>query len=279
MTFELEIKDGRLLRPILSEEPKPHHLYPFEVVIPEGVEEIADDAFFSVPSFRISKLKLPKSLHRIGNRAFKNTLDQIHYLTLPPKLEYVGDEAFLCDGSGCYPLVKKVNIPDSVRYLGAKAFFGFEKLESLSLGKGVAHIGNGILGKCYLLDSVTSANPEIIADNNSLIWKNNLLAVWGMMDSYSVPSDVMEIGDWAFSSCRTETSFYGDKKYGPKVVILPDGLLRIGDFAFHYLRLENLHIPGSVEFIGLNPISFCPVKRLSGKFTYDGRAIIVNNHL
>lgn len=277
MTFELEIKDGCLLRPILSE--KPEHLYSFEVEVPEGVVEIANDAFFSVPQFRISKLKLPKTLRRIGNRAFKNALDDIHFITLPPALEYIGEEAFQSETHGGFPLVKKIIVPDSVEYIGARAFFGFEKLESVSLGSGIKQIGAGILGKCYHLASVTSNNPEILVEGNALAWQNTLVAVWGDMDEYSVANDVVEIGDWAFSSCHTEKSVYGNDHYGPKVVTLPDGLRRIGDFAFHNLRLEQLHIPDSVEDIGLNPISFCPVKKLSGKFTYDGRAIIVGNHL
>ncbi|MCM1224453.1 MAG: leucine-rich repeat domain-containing protein [Lachnospiraceae bacterium] len=279
MTFELEIKDGRVLRPILSEEVEPNHLYKYDVTIPEGVVEIADDAFYSVPEFRISKLKLPKTLRRIGIRAFKNTLDGTHNLTLPSGLEYIGDDAFQSEYEGDTPLVKAIKVPDSVKHLGARAFFGFGKLESLHLGSSITHIGDGIVAQCYLLDSVTSASPEVNVDGNALIWKDTLLAVWGEMDSYTVPPDIKEIGDWAFSSCRTEKSFYGDKKYGPEQVDLPEGLRRIGDFAFYYLRLKQLHIPDSVEEIGLNPISFCPIKELSGKFTYDGRAIIVGNHL
>lgn len=279
MTFELEIKDGCLLRPILSEEPESHHLYPFDVAIPEGVVEIADDAFFSVPEFRISKLKLPKTLRRIGNRAFKNTLDDIHYLTLPERLEYIGEEAFYCDYLGCHPKVKKIIVRDMVQYLGARAFFGFDELETLTLGKGLNHIGEGVVGMCLTLQSVTAECPETIVEGNSLQWHNKLLAVWGEMDSYTVSPQVEEIGDWAFSSCLTERSIFGNKEYGPKEVVLPDGLRRIGDFAFHDLRLRQLHIPDSVEDIGLNPISFCPVERLSGKFTYDGRAIIFGNHL
>lgn len=279
MTFELEIKDGRVLRPILSEEVKPHRLYSFEVTVPEGVIEIADDAFFSVPSFRIHKLKLPKTLRRIGNRAFKNTLDEILYLTLPAGLEYIGEEAFHCDQLVCYPKVKKVKIPDGVQYLGARAFFGFMQLKSLHLGKSLTHIGEGIVGRCLQLQSFTAECPETKVEGNALQWHKKLIAVWGEMDSYTVSSQVEDIGDWAFSSCTTETSVYGDKKYGPEEVILPNGLRRIGDYAFYYLRLKELHIPDSVEYIGLNPISFCPVRKLSGKFTYDGRAIIFGSHL
>ncbi|MCM1153506.1 MAG: leucine-rich repeat domain-containing protein [Muribaculum sp.] len=279
MTFELEIKDGILLRPILSDEVEANHSYSFEVIIPEGVEEIADDAFFCVAAFRITKLHLPKTLRRIGNRAFKNTLSDIHFLTLPPKLEFIGDEAFFCDSLGCYSFVKKINIPDSVKYLGTKVFFGFEKLETLTIGKGITHIGEGLVGKCMHLQSIIAKCPETKAEENALQWRNKLLAVWGDLKSYTVSPEIEEIGDWAFSSCHTDKSLFGDKYYGPEEVKLPNGLRRIGDFAFHYLRIRELHIPDSVEHIGLNPINFCSVGKLSGKFTYDGRAIIVGNHL
>lgn len=282
MTFELEIKDGCLIRPILvgdDEKEGRYSKYIFDVTVPEGVTEIADDAFYSVQNFKIGKLKLPSTLRRIGHRAFKDSFYETHYLTLPKHLEFIGDEAFSNDAFGSSSLVKSINVPDSVKSIGNRAFFNFIVLKTLKLGKGLTHIGEGIVGKCLELESITSNSSEVRSDEHSLVYQNKLLAVWGSMDSYTVSSEIEEIGDWAFASCHTDTSIYGNKHYGPKEVILPEGLRRIGDFAFHYLRLQELHIPDSVEEVGLNPINFCPVKKLSGKFTYDGRAIIVGNHL
>ena len=49
--------------------------------------------------------------------------------------------------------------------------------------------------------------------------------------------------------------------------------------ALRGLRITELTIPDSVEEIGANPIYHSPVKTLYGKFTYQGRAIIVGNRL
>ncbi len=276
LTLELEIKDGCLIRPILSgEEIKPNVYHGFEVIIPEDVVEIADDAFNSVPGFCIRTLKLPKNLRRIGHRAFKNAFaPQFRYLTLPKHLEFIGDEAFW--QKNYFWGVKSINVPDSVRYIGYGAFFNFIGLKKLKLGKGLTHIGEAFVAHGWNLESIISDNPAVRCDENSLVWQNKLIAVWGELDSYTVPSEIEEIGDRAFTSCRNMS--YGPS-LGPKEIILPEGLRRIGNYAFSGVRLQQLHIPDSVQEVGLNPICDCPVKKLSGKFTYDGRAIIWGNHL
>lgn len=114
---------------------------------------------------------------------------------------------------------------------------------------------------------------------NMIVCGKRLLAVYGEIDSFTVPDGIEEIGDYAFSSCRVNRSFWGDEKSGPKVVTLNDGLRRIGKHAFRGLRITELTIPESVEEIGANPIYHTPVATLAGKFTYQGRAIIVGNRL
>ena len=51
-------------------------------------------------------------------------------------------------------------IPDSVTSIGQWAFFYCEKLESVSIGKGVESIGNEAFSYCYRLASVTFKNPD-----------------------------------------------------------------------------------------------------------------------
>lgn len=72
------------------------------VVVPYGVEEIGDWAFYNCAAVR--EIKLPDSVKKIGAWAF----------ALCPKLE-------------------RINIPDGVRSIGEKAFYWDEKLKSLSI--------------------------------------------------------------------------------------------------------------------------------------------------
>ena len=273
ITFELEIKDGRVVRPVLSGEIPANSCHIFELIIPEGVTEIADDAFYSVRGLRFSKVTLPKSLLRIGHRAFKNSLERIRGMKFPPKLEFIGDEAFSCEDGDSF--AKTLTIPNNVHTIGSRAFFNWMKLTTVKLGKSVADIGEGAFGLCTSLDSVTGN----LADGNMVVCGDRLIAVYGAMDSFTVPDGIEEIGDYAFSSCRIDRDFYGDKKYGPETVTLNDRIRRIGKHALRGLRITELTIPDSVEEIGANPIYHSPVKTLYGKFTYQGRAIIVGNRL
>lgn len=94
------------------------------VVFPESLIEIEDDAFFGCEN--LGYISLPKSLMKIGKRAFKCTgLEEVH---LSASLKKVDEEAFM----GCESL-KKVTIEKGFSYALTKVFKGCRLLEDVKI--------------------------------------------------------------------------------------------------------------------------------------------------
>lgn len=215
---------------------------------------------------------MPKTLVRIGNRAFKCDLSEIRSLKLPSALQEIGDEAFYnIDG---YSKIKTLTIPNKVKRIGKRAFYGWKKLQKAKLGKALESIGEGTFGNCVNLQTVEGG----FFKNNMIIDGKTLVAAIGEWDKFVLPEEIEIVGDFAFSSCHEDDRFYSKDIFGPAEIILHEGVRRIGSHAFRGTRLQSLTIPESVEEIGSNPI-LCPAKRVEGKWTYENRAIIIGNRL
>ena len=109
-----------------------------EIIIPEGVEEIANSAFEidGMKSRALKRLSLPSSLKKIGDWVFFN--HQLEELTLPEGLEEIGYNAFQGGGS----TMAELTIPASVKKIGAEAFAGNTKLERVEfLSTDLEYIG------------------------------------------------------------------------------------------------------------------------------------------
>ena len=99
------IKDNTLLKYVGS-----GHQY----VIPEGITEISDYAFFAARS--LSRVEIPDSVKKIGEKAFLTTsLTEVDLASV----EEIGNGAFML----CI-LLEKAYIPSTVTTIGEKAFYG-----------------------------------------------------------------------------------------------------------------------------------------------------------
>ena len=101
-----------------------------EVVIPDSVTEIFDEAFLGCE--KLTRIEIPDSVTKIGDSAFKGCTG----------LEWVG-------------------LPNSLVEIGASAFEGCEKLGSIEIPKSVTKIGRRAFASCADL-TVCVYNPEII---------------------------------------------------------------------------------------------------------------------
>lgn len=86
------------------------------VVIPEGVKEIGDQAFYKM-FFNMTSVTLPESLESIGEMAFEDC-SSLTELTLPSDLKKIGDEAFF----GCDNLNLTINASEANVEVGKDAF-------------------------------------------------------------------------------------------------------------------------------------------------------------
>lgn len=125
--------------------------------------------------------------------------------------------------------VKKIVIPETVKYINIFTFELYSKLECLEVAEGNENFctKDGILFNKETTQLLYCA-PQKIRE-------------------YTVPDTVMEIGYDAFKPCDSLEN-----------IVLPENLKIIGDYAFSgCAALESITIPSKVETIGVSAFSYC----------------------
>ena len=111
-----------------------------ELVIPEGVENVANYAFFRCAG--LENVVIPEGVKSIGEYAFFECT-KLKSISLPEGLTSIGDGAFL----RCKKLTE-VKIPKTVTSIGDRAFMDCRKLADLVLSEGVELLGDQAFGDC-----------------------------------------------------------------------------------------------------------------------------------
>ena len=192
-----------------------------DVIIPDGVTRIGDNAFFGCEFKRIT---IPDSVTSIGDGAFYSC-EELTSVTLPRGITSIGQEAF-CE---CYRLTS-ITIPDGVTSIGKKAFYKCFSLPSITIPDSVTSIGDKAFFFCRKLknialpDSVTSIGDEAFSGCDNLT-------------SITIPNSVTSIGDRAFDDCSKLASVKIPTAFSKKLPeILPETESTI------ILHIENLDI-------------------------------------
>ena len=154
------------------------------ISIPNSVTSIGDSAFSNCSS--LASIVIPDSVMSIGSSAFDNCVKLIDYkdgvgyvcnwvvvcyndvadvLLLPHGTVGIADYVF------GYSSIESITIPDSLKFIGKRAFFACSSLKSVTFGNGVASIGDYAFTACSSLTSIT------------------------------IPDSVTSIGFYAFSGC------------------------------------------------------------------------------
>lgn len=129
------------------------------LVIPQGVDYIADGAFSGCP---IWEVYLPKGIRAIGTSAFKGC-HLLRKISLPDGLPSIPPQAF----DGCFNL-EEIEIPGSVQVIGRRAFWFCTNLQRVKLREGVRKIDSQAFGLCNQLsvieipDSLEEIHPIAI---------------------------------------------------------------------------------------------------------------------
>lgn len=136
-----------------------------KVVVPNGVTEIADNAFSGCNE--ITQVVLPKSVKKIGEKAFLNCQD-----------------------------LQKINLPSKIKTIDAYAFQNCRFLKSITIPKRVTKL-EGTFAGCVRLKDVKFAKGSAISDIGNATFFNCL-----QLKKIVLPSKVKTIGDYAFLECR-----------------------------------------------------------------------------
>ena len=137
------------------------------VIIPEGVVEIAHDAFYEC--IHLTSVSMPKSVKTIGPRTFgycRNLKD----IVIPEGVRYIGEEAFI----GCSGLTS-VTMRYGVIEIASRCFANCASLTSFFIPNSVKRMGYGLFENCRNLTSVNL--PKHAKDNTKKILGQKSLIV------------------------------------------------------------------------------------------------------
>ena len=164
-----------------------------DVVVPAGVEEIADGAFSG--SAGMTGVALPPGLRRVGARAFEGCAG-LASATLPDGVREVGARAF----ADCTGLVH-VWIPEGVESIGEGAFAGCTSLAYVEIPASVTNVGARAFAGCASLAeiAVVRANRSYAARNGMLLTADGRTLLEGVNGDAAVPDGVETVAAGAFA--------------------------------------------------------------------------------
>ena len=129
------------------------------VVIPNGVEEIGDKAFYVCS--RVKEIIIPPSVKKIADCAFYKC--GLVTIEIPDGVTYLGQEAFRdCE------YLKSVRIGNGIDRIKAYTFKNCHNLERLELPSYLESVDYDALVECYILKSAWVGNWEYrLRDNRA----------------------------------------------------------------------------------------------------------------
>ncbi|MBR5409104.1 MAG: leucine-rich repeat domain-containing protein [Clostridia bacterium] len=211
-------------------------------LIPSSVKTIEDDAFFNSG---IKNVVIPEGVESIGNQAFNTSVETI---SLPNSLISIGDDAF----RGTF---RSVHIPSGVQSIGCRAFGGRYIAEfTVSVDNGYFCSDDGILYNKdmttlvqYPLEKSSGVSSFFVPNGVEILGEYALSGCY--FGTVLLPDSLTEIGNAAFYNCD-----------GIRSIDIPEGVTVIGNNAFNLCdNLSTVGIPSSVTGIGKQAFANCPV--------------------
>ena len=213
------------------------------IIIPNTVESIGNYAFYECSA--LSEINLPSTVAKIGDQAFCDCNSLIS-VTIPTGVTVIEDGLFYsCD------LLENVVIPEGVTSIGSSAFGSCKKLASISIPNSVKSIGCNAFSSCDALTYYETDDCKYLGNDT-----NNRLYLASIKDEYltsiTIDANTKIIGSSVFEDCSYLKS-----------VIIPNGVVSIGEYAFKYSGIESITIPNSVIEIGAAAFECCPISSVT----------------
>ena len=190
---------GRSIRAVLPTETDAYgHTWTYRIV--GDAARIFNNDAVAVDPAPNGSLVIPatlggKPVTSIGAHALEGC-DALLYASIPGSVTNIEEFAF------AETSISKVTIPDGVKAVGEKAFFGCDQLKTATLPKNLKVIGLGAFESCAALTDVTIPDGVTTIGESAFYFCSSLKEL-------TIPASVTTIGDAAFACCdRLRTVTY-----------------------------------------------------------------------
>lgn len=210
-----------------------------EVVIPEGVTEIAEEVFAGRTD--VTSVSFPSTLVAIGDRAFSRC-ESIKSVALPEGLTTLGAYAFESIPELEYVFIPKTLAEDSGWGAFSVSKSSVEDKELMvEFADGTARIADGLFYEAYSLKNVDIPDSVTKIGDNSFYNSG--------LKSISMPESIEVIGDRSFMGCSSlSTITIGSRAEACIGTAFPSSLKSIGEYAsFGCSNITELILPEGIE--------------------------------
>ena len=156
-------------------------------------------------------------------------------IEIPESVRRIGAYAF----KGCTALTS-ITIPENVTNIGASAFKDCTALTSITIPENVESIDGSAFEDCTALTSITILGKVTSINKSTFAGCKSLMSI-------TIPESVESIAESAFAGCKSLTS-----------ITIPESVTTIDDYAFQdCTTLTDITIPGKVTSIGKYAFNNC----------------------
>lgn len=210
-------------------------------IIPNSVVTIGKYAFSECTG--LTEITIPNSVSTIERYAFQGCSSLVS-VSIPNTVTKIRSGAF--DECTC---LESFVIPEGVTNLES-ILYGCTNLKSIVIPAGITKMDYSVFNKCNNLVSIVVEEGNTVFDSrnncNAVIEKATNKLVVGCKSTV-IPSDVVEIGNYAFRGCASLES-----------ITIPDGVTKIGNAVFeNCTSLSAVKLPKNLSELGQNVFDDC----------------------
>lgn len=223
------------------------------VVIPNSVTSIGEGAFEYC--YNLAQITLPSSIRKIGVNAFHSTA---WWNNQPYGLIYLDNYLIGCNGN----IAEEIEIKDGTVLIGDKVFYNNKELVNVNIPYSVKIIGADTFAGCTNLQVFNILESVEVIGDRAFYGCTNLT-------SFNIPNSVINIGTAAFQNTAwwngqqdgliyLDNCLLGYKSTIVGEIVVKENTRVIGARAFYDCsNITSITIPYSVTYIGDNVFEFC----------------------